>query len=77
MLVVFTMLHDELKFPGVVRGLTTFGCILFVTFPQLPEELIIVAIVLPLLDLVDSLLSESITEINYNYHLYIIFYVYK
>ena len=56
------MLHDELKFPGVVRGFITLGCILFVTFPQLPEELIIVAIVLPLLDFDDSLLSESITE---------------
>ena len=56
------MLQDELKFPVVVRGLITLGCILFVTFPQLPDEFIMVAIVLPLLDLDVSDPSESITK---------------
>ena len=62
LLVVLTMLQDELKFPVVVRGLITLGCILFVTFPQLPDEFIMVAIVLPLLDLDVSDPSESITK---------------
>ena len=62
LLVVLTMLQDELKFPVVVRGLITLGCILFVTFPQLPDEFIMVAIVLPLLDLGVSDPSESITK---------------
>ena len=64
LLVVLTMLHDELKFPVVVRGLITLGCILFVTFPQLPDEFIIVAIVLPLLDFGVSDPSESITKMK-------------
>lgn len=61
LLVVLTMLQDELKFPVVVRGLITLGCILFVTFPQLPDEFIMVAIVLPLFDFDVSDPSESIT----------------
>ena len=64
LLVVLTMLQDELKFPVVVRGLITLGCILFVTFPQLPDEFIMVAIVLPLLDLDVSDPSESITKMK-------------
>ena len=64
MLVVLTMLQDELKFPVVVRGLITLGCILFVTFPQLPDEFIMVAIVLPLLDFDVSDPSESITKMK-------------
>ena len=62
LLVVLTMLQDELKFPVVVRGLITLGCILFVTFPQLPDEFIMVAIVLPLFDFDVSDPSESITK---------------
>jgi len=59
------MLHDEPKLPLLVRWLIlAFGCIFFVTFPQLPDELIIVAIVfeLPLPDFAASVPSESITK---------------
>ena len=68
-LVVFTMLQDETKLPLLVRWLIfPLGCIFFVTFPQLPDELIIVAIVfpLPLLDLEASTPSESITKYHDN-----------
>lgn len=64
LLVVFTMLHEEPKFPLLVRWLIFgFGCIVFVTFPQLPDELMMVAIVLPLPlpDFPVSVPSESIT----------------
>ena len=67
LLVVFMMLQEVPKLvPVVVRWLiAVFGCMLFVTFPQLPDELMIVANVLPfpLFDLDDSEPSESITEI--------------
>ena len=65
LLVVFTMLHEETKLPLLVRWLIfALGCMFFVTFPQLPDELMIVAIVfeLTLPDFAASVPSESITK---------------